>query len=149
MDAALAADAVDFHDIEMVQARRGAGFVLESLEVARVHDCRERQHLQRHTPLQADLLSLVHHTHPAPPNLVTITRNGRRVDAVACVTKTGHTLLFDRVLGQPIFPLELRRAPTSTLPGEVTAPYPPDPNRVQWKPEATALWHRVRFDRPL
>jgi quinoprotein glucose dehydrogenase len=49
------------------------------------------------------------------------------VDAVACVTKTGSTLLLDRVSGKPIFPFRLRRAPVSTLPGEVTAPYQPDP----------------------
>lgn len=64
---------------------------------------------------------------PAPPNLVTLTRDGRKIDAVACVTKTGGTLLLDRVSGKPIFPFRLRRAPTSTLPGEVTAPYQPDP----------------------
>jgi quinoprotein glucose dehydrogenase len=63
---------------------------------------------------------------PAPPNLVTITREGRKVDAVACVTKTGGTLLLDRVSGKPVFPFRLRRAPTSTLPGEMTAPYQPD-----------------------
>ncbi|HNQ74903.1 MAG TPA: PQQ-binding-like beta-propeller repeat protein [Verrucomicrobiota bacterium] len=63
---------------------------------------------------------------PAPPNLATITRNGKRVDVVAAVTKVGHTLLCDRVTGEPIFPFRLRRAPTSDLPGERTAPYQPD-----------------------
>ncbi|MSU66871.1 MAG: c-type cytochrome [Opitutus sp.] len=68
---------------------------------------------------------------PAPPNLATITREGRRVDVVACVTKTGATLLLDRVTGQTVFPFRLRRAPVSTLPGEVTAPYQPDPELPQ------------------
>jgi len=63
---------------------------------------------------------------PAPPNLATITREGRRVDVVATVTKIGNTLLADRVTGKPIFPFRLRRAPTSDLRGEVTAPYQPD-----------------------
>lgn len=63
---------------------------------------------------------------PAPPTLGTITRDGRRVDVVAVVTKIGNTLLLDRVTGKPIFPFRLRRAPTSDLPGEVTAPYQPD-----------------------
>jgi quinoprotein glucose dehydrogenase len=63
---------------------------------------------------------------PAPPNLATITRDGRRVDVVAAVTKIGNTLLLDRVTGKPIFPFRLRRAPASDLPGEVTAPYQPD-----------------------
>ena len=63
---------------------------------------------------------------PASPNLVTVTRHGKRVDAVAQVTKLGNTLLLDRVTGEPLFPFRLRRAPTSTLPGEWTAPYQPD-----------------------
>ena len=63
----------------------------------------------------------------APPNLATITRNGKRVDVVAVTTKNADTLLLDRVSGRPIFPFRMRRAPTSDLPGEVTAPYQPDP----------------------
>lgn len=63
---------------------------------------------------------------PAPPVLTTITREGRRVDVVAAVTKLGNTLLLDRVTGKPVFPVRLRRAPTSPLPGERTAPYQPD-----------------------
>ncbi|MCX6955578.1 MAG: PQQ-binding-like beta-propeller repeat protein, partial [Verrucomicrobia bacterium] len=63
---------------------------------------------------------------PAPPSLVTITRDGRKVDAVVAVTKLGNMLLLDRVSGKPVFPFRLRRAPASTLPGEVTAPYQPD-----------------------
>ncbi len=63
---------------------------------------------------------------PAPPNLTTIQRDGRRVDVVAAVTKIGNTLLLDRVTGKPIFPFRLRRAPTSDLPGEETWPYQPD-----------------------
>jgi quinoprotein glucose dehydrogenase len=63
----------------------------------------------------------------APPNLATITRNGKRVDVVAVTTKNADTLLLDRVTGKPIFPFRMRRAPTSDLPGEVTAPYQPDP----------------------
>ncbi|HZR19859.1 MAG TPA: PQQ-binding-like beta-propeller repeat protein [Verrucomicrobiae bacterium] len=63
----------------------------------------------------------------APPNLATITRYGKRVDVVAVTTKNADTLLLDRVTGKPIFPFRMRRAPTSDLPGEVTAPYQPDP----------------------
>ncbi|HUC85728.1 MAG TPA: PQQ-binding-like beta-propeller repeat protein, partial [Candidatus Acidoferrales bacterium] len=62
----------------------------------------------------------------APPNLATIRREGRRVDVVAATTKIGNTILLDRVTGQPIFPFRLRRAPTSTVPGERTWPYQPD-----------------------
>jgi quinoprotein glucose dehydrogenase len=62
-----------------------------------------------------------------PPNLATITRDGKNVDVVAATTKIGNTILLDRVTGQPIFPFRLRRAPTSTLPGERSWPYQPDP----------------------
>ena len=63
---------------------------------------------------------------PAPPNLVTIDFEGRRVDAVAQVTKLGNTLLLDRESGESLFPVRFRRAPVSTLPGERTWPYQPD-----------------------
>jgi quinoprotein glucose dehydrogenase len=63
---------------------------------------------------------------PAPPMLVTVDRAGKKVDAVAAVTKIGNTLLLDRVSGKPLFPFRLRRAPISTLPGERTAAYQPD-----------------------
>ncbi len=63
----------------------------------------------------------------APPNLVTIIRDGRKIDAVTGVSKSGHLTLLDRTSGKPIFPWRLRRAPVSKLPGERTAPYQPDP----------------------
>jgi quinoprotein glucose dehydrogenase len=62
---------------------------------------------------------------PAPPNLVTVMHGGKRVDAVAQVTKIGNTLLLDRLTGKPLFPYRLRRSPVSTLPGEQTSPYQP------------------------
>ncbi len=64
---------------------------------------------------------------PCGPNLVTVTRNGRKVDAVAQVTKMGNTLVLDRVTGKPLFPFRLKRAPTSPTPGEFTSPYQPAP----------------------
>lgn len=63
----------------------------------------------------------------APPNLVTIEKEGRRVDVVTCMAKSGHLFVLDRLTGQPVFPVRLRRAPVSRLPGEHTAPYQPDP----------------------
>ena len=64
---------------------------------------------------------------PCAPNLVTVTRNDRKIDAVAQVTKMGNTLLLDRTSGKPLFPFRLKRAPTSPTPGEVTWPYQPAP----------------------
>jgi quinoprotein glucose dehydrogenase len=69
---------------------------------------------------------------PAPPSLATITREGRAVDVVVVGTKLGNFLLLDRVSGKPIFPFRLRRAPASTLPGEVTAPYQPNNELPEW-----------------
>ena len=63
---------------------------------------------------------------PASPVLTSITLAGRQIDVVATVTKFGNTLLLDRVSGKPVFEYRLRRAPTSTIPGEQTAPYQPD-----------------------
>ena len=55
---------------------------------------------------------------PAQPNLVTLRRDGRRVDAVAQITKTGHVFVFDRESGAPLFPIEERAVPASDLDGE-------------------------------
>lgn len=67
---------------------------------------------------------------PAPPTLVTVKRNGRAIDAVAQVTKFGETFVLDRRTGQPLFPIEYRKAPPSTVDGEKAAeaqPYPTKP----------------------
>ena len=58
---------------------------------------------------------------PAPPNLVTVLRDGKLIDAVAQVTKSGHIFVFDRDTGEPLFPIEYRQVPASDVPGEVTA----------------------------
>ena len=58
---------------------------------------------------------------PSPPNLVTVRQNGRQVDAVAQTTKHGYVFLFDRTNGKPLFPIESRKYPASTVPGEVAA----------------------------
>jgi quinoprotein glucose dehydrogenase len=67
---------------------------------------------------------------PAAPTLVTVTRDGRKVDAVAQITKTGHVFVFDRATGTPLFPIEYRKVPASTLEGEraaETQPFPTSP----------------------
>ena len=66
---------------------------------------------------------------PAAPNLVDITIGGRRVRAVAQVTKQGFVYLFDRATGTPLWPIEDRPVPQSTVPGEKTAPRQPFPTR--------------------
>jgi len=64
---------------------------------------------------------------PAAPNLLTVTRAGRRVDAVAQITKSGFVFLFDRVSGSPLFPIEERTVPASDLQGERAWPTQPFP----------------------
>ncbi|GJG85285.1 hypothetical protein tb265_04660 [Gemmatimonadetes bacterium T265] len=66
---------------------------------------------------------------PAAPNLVTVTRDGRPVDAVAQITKTGFVFLFDRLTGRPLFPVEERPFPASDLRGERAWPTQPVPLR--------------------
>jgi quinoprotein glucose dehydrogenase len=64
---------------------------------------------------------------PAAPILATITRDGRRIDAVAQVTKSGHVFLFNRETGEPLFPIEERAVPPSDLTGEAAWPTQPLP----------------------
>src|SRR5579862_2827130 len=64
---------------------------------------------------------------PSPPALVTVERDGRKVDAVAAPTKHGFLFLFDRTTGKPLFPIEERAFPASQIPGEVTSPTQPVP----------------------
>ncbi len=65
---------------------------------------------------------------PTPPALVTVTRDGQKVDAVAQPTKTGFVFLFDRETGNSLFPIEERLVPVNTdIPGEElsrTQPFP-------------------------
>ena len=58
---------------------------------------------------------------PSPPALVTVKRDGKMVDAVAQTSKQGFVYLFDRVTGKPLFPIEYRSYPPSSVPGEVAA----------------------------
>jgi quinoprotein glucose dehydrogenase len=66
---------------------------------------------------------------PAAPNLVTVTHNGRRVDAVAQVIKTDYLFLLDRETGEPLFPVEEVAVPPSQLDGEEAWSTQPVPSR--------------------
>jgi len=59
---------------------------------------------------------------PSPPVLLTVHQNGKAIDAVAQPSKQGYVYVFDRLTGQPLFPLQYRAYPKSGLPGEVAAP---------------------------
>lgn len=67
---------------------------------------------------------------PAPPNLLTIHRDGKAIPAVAQVTKSGHVFVFNRITGEPLFPIEEKAYPSSKLMGErsyATQPLPLKP----------------------
>ena len=77
---------------------------------------------------------LVHHDMwdrdlPAPPNLLTVTRDGKKIDAVAQVTKSGHVFTFNRETGVPIFPIREVPVPASDLQGESAWPTQPLPTK--------------------
>ena len=66
---------------------------------------------------------LVHHglwdyDPPAAPNLIDITVAGKPIKAVAQVTKQAFVYVFDRVTGQPVWPIEEQPVPASSVPGE-------------------------------
>jgi len=64
---------------------------------------------------------------PAPPNLITIKKDGKTIDAVAQTTKSGFLFVFNRETGEPIFPIEERPVPASLVPGEEAWPTQPFP----------------------
>jgi len=66
---------------------------------------------------------------PAQPTLITVHRSGESVPAVAQVTKMGFVFIFDRVTGKPLYPVEERRVPKSSVPGEAAWPTQPFPSK--------------------
>jgi quinoprotein glucose dehydrogenase len=67
---------------------------------------------------------------PAQPNLITVMHGGKRIDAVAQITKHGYVFVLDRETGEPLFPVEERPVPQSVV-GEDKA-WPTQP--IQLKP---------------
>jgi quinoprotein glucose dehydrogenase len=65
---------------------------------------------------------------PAPPNLVTVRQNGKKIDAVAQISKQGFVFLFDRQTGNPLFPVRETPVPASDLTGEQSWPTQPVPD---------------------
>ncbi len=77
---------------------------------------------------------------PVPPVLVRIEKDAKSIDAIAQVTKQGFTFVLDRDTGEPLFPVENRKMPQSTIEGEVTwanQPFPmlPEPFTRQFLTE--------------
>ena len=66
---------------------------------------------------------------PTRPILADITVDGRPIKAIVQVSKQAFTYVFDRATGEPVWPIEERPVPQSTVPGERTAPTQPFPTR--------------------
>ena len=61
---------------------------------------------------------------------MTVTHNGRKIEAVAQATKDGYVFVFDRQTGKPLFPVNEVSVPTSpALPGEQPWPTQPVPTK--------------------
>lgn len=87
-------------------------------------DARTGQRVWHFQTLRHDLWD---HDLPIYPNLVTVTRNHKKVAAVAQVTKTGYVFLFDRETGEPLFEVREKAVPASDIPGELAAATQPVP----------------------
>ena len=61
------------------------------------------------------------------PQLITVERDGERIDAVAAASKQGFLFVFDRETGEPVFPIEEKPFPASDVPGEEAWPTQPVP----------------------
>ena len=101
--------------------RRGANLYANTLLALDARTGRRIWHFQtvHHDLLDRDL--------PAAPNLLTVRHEGRTVDAVAQITKTGFVFLFDRETGRPLFPVAERPVPATDLNGEESWPTQPVP----------------------
>ena len=66
---------------------------------------------------------------PAAPTLVDITVDGREIKALALVSKQAFIYVLDRITGEPVWPIEERAVPLSTVPGERVSPTQPFPTR--------------------
>lgn len=94
---------------------------------------------------------------PCPPVLLTVTHEGKKIDAVAQGTKHGRLFVFNRVTGKPLWPIEEKPVPQSELVGEKawpTQPFPtkPAPLMRQYYTEADAsnispATHQLTLDR--
>ena len=66
---------------------------------------------------------------PTAPKLLTVKHDGKNVDVVAQPTKFGFLYVFNRVTGEPLWPIEERPVPQSDVPGEFSSPTQPFPTK--------------------
>ncbi|MEM1135963.1 MAG: PQQ-binding-like beta-propeller repeat protein [Bacteroidota bacterium] len=68
---------------------------------------------------------------PCPPNLITIEKDGEKIDALSQATKSGFLFVLNRETGEPIYPIEERPVPVSDLKDEAAWPTQPFPLKPQ------------------
>jgi quinoprotein glucose dehydrogenase len=91
--------------------------------------CLDAQTGERVWHLQTVHHDLFDYDVPAAPILVDITVDGRDIRALAQITKQGFVFVLDRATGEPVWPIEERAVPASTVPGELASPTQPFPTR--------------------
>lgn len=64
------------------------------------------------------------------PQLITVEHNGEKIDAVIAASKQGFLFAFNRVTGEPLWPIEERPVPASEVPGEQAWPTQPFPTKL-------------------
>ena len=103
--------------------RHGMNLFANSLVALNAATGRRLWHYQivHHDLLDKDL--------PCPPLLLTVSHRGKKIDAVAQGTKHGLLFVFDRVTGEPLWPIEEKPVPQSDLRGEQAWPTQPFPTR--------------------
>ncbi len=103
--------------------RKGDNLFAESLVAVRADSGEYVWHFQaiHHGVWDYDL--------PAAPTLIDITVGGRSIKAVAQISKQGFTYVFDRITGEPVWPIEERPVPQSAVPGEQLSATQPVPTR--------------------
>jgi quinoprotein glucose dehydrogenase len=65
---------------------------------------------------------------PAQPALFTLHKNGKTIEALAQISKQTYVFVFNRLTGEPLFPIHEHPFPASSVPGEVTSPTQPVPD---------------------
>lgn len=124
----LGSAAPDFYGVNRI----GANLYANCLLALNANDGSYKWHFQ-----------MVHHDlwdrdPPAPPNLITVTKNGKKIEAVAQITKQGYTFLLDRNTGKSLFNIKEIAVPASKIPGEIAWPTQPVPDKPL--PFARAAW---------
>ncbi|MDB6071572.1 MAG: gcd 2 [Verrucomicrobiales bacterium] len=104
-------------------ARKGSNLFANCIVALKAETGERLWHFQlvHHDLLDKDL--------PCPPVLLTVTHGGKKIDAVAQGTKHGRLFVFDRVTGEPLWPIEEKPVLASTLRGEEAWPTQPFPTK--------------------